>query len=375
MKKLLIASAALAMVAGTAQAQSNVSIYGIIDLGVNSVEAKTTGALTESYSTTGQGKGSLSSNRIGFRGTEDLGGGLKANFVLEYEHGPATGNFEQSQRETWVELADNKMGSLRLGRTTGLSHRVIAGNLASGANNAVGSLAYYSPVNGTAAVTTTGSEYSGLDATAANRIHAVGASSQSQVFVNRAITYVSPTMSGVTFSGQYAEDRRNDSTVRDADSTRTSGYSVSYVVGKLSLAAAQQEIIAKTDNATAAKNKVTTVGGNYNFGVVRAYALYAQNKSSNLANTETSKSDVMSLGLQIPVSAKVNAWVEYGDGETTTSDRATSYDRTGYQVGARYSFSKRTDLYAIYGEQDAKKVSNGDKSDLKGYAVGVRHTF
>ncbi len=374
MKKLLIASAALAMVAGTAQAQSsNVTIYGIIDLGVNTVEATTTGAAKESYSTTGQGKGSLSSNRIGFRGTEDLGGGLRANFMLEYEHGPATGNFEQSQRETWVELADQKMGSLRLGRTTGLSHRVIAGNLASGGNNMVGSLAYYTPVNGTAAVTTSGSEYSGLDATAANRIHGIG--TNSQVFVNRAITYVSPNVSGFTLSGQYAEDRRNDSTARDADSTRIQGYSVGYVAGKLSLSAASLESVTKTDSSTAVKNKVNTIGGNYDFGVVKAYALYAQNKTLNIANTEQSKSDVMSVGLQVPVSAKVNAWVEYGDGETKTTDRATSYDRTGYQVGARYSFSKRTDLYAIYGEQDAKKASNGDKSELKGYAVGVRHTF
>jgi predicted porin len=367
MKKLLIATAALAMVAGTAQAQSSVTVYGIIDLGVNGVEA--TGATKESYSTTGQGKGSLSSNRIGFRGTEDLGGGLRANFMLEYEHGPATGNFEQSQRETWVELADNKLGSLRLGRTTGLSHRVIVGNLASGGNNGVGSLAYYSPINGTAAVT---GGASGIDASAANRIHGIGTS---QVFVNRAITYVSPTMSGLTVSGQFAEDRNNDTTAADADRVSTTGFSASYTVGKLNLAAAQQEIVSKTNSSTEANNKVTTFGGNYNLGMVKAYALYAKNKSSNISNAQTSESDVTSLGLQIPVSAKVNAWVEYGDGETTTSDRATSYDRKGYQVGARYSFSKRTDLYAIYGEQEAKKVSNGDKSELKGYAVGVRHTF
>ncbi len=369
MKKLLIATAALAMVAGTAQAQSNVSIYGIIDLGVNNIESKATGATTESYSTTGQGKGTLSSNRIGFRGTEDLGGGLRANFQLEYEHGPATGNFEQSQRETWVELADSKMGALRLGRTTGLSHRVIAGNLASGANNAVGSLAYYAPINGTS-----GTDQ--LSATAANRIHGIGASTQSQVFVNRAITYVSPNMSGLTVSGQFAEDRNNDTTAANADRASTAGYSVAYTAGKLSLSAAQQEINAKTEAATDTKNKVTAIGGNYDLGMAKVYALYAKNKTINgLTEAETSKSEVTSVGVQIPVSAKVNAWVEYGDGETRTSSTSTSYDRKGYQVGARYSLSKRTDLYAIYGQQEAKALNNGNKSELTGYAAGIRHSF
>ena len=88
MKKLLIASAAMAMVAGTAQAQSTVTVYGLIDAGyaTSSIEhgagvetnQKIVGGLHS-----GNGTGTLSGSRIGFRGTEDLGGGLKANFVLE----------------------------------------------------------------------------------------------------------------------------------------------------------------------------------------------------------------------------------------------------------------------------------------------------
>ncbi len=363
MKKLLIASAALAMVAGTAQAQSSVTVYGIMDAGINMVESKATGTTTESYSTTGQGKGSLSSNRLGFRGTEDLGGGLKANFTFEVENGAATGDFENAARESWVELADNNMGSLRLGRTTGLAHRVVAGNLASAGNNAVGSLAYYSAVTGT----------SSLDATAANRIHGIGTS---QVFVDRAITYVSPTMSGVTVSAQFAEDRVKDNTAADSDRTATQALSIGYNVGKLSLSVVSSEINVKTAANADTKNKFVAYAANYDFGVAKAYILNAQNKSlDGLTEVQSSKSDVTSVGFQIPLSAKVNAWVEYGDGKTQTTSTSTTYDRTGYQVGARYSLSKRTDLYAIYGSQEAKKQSNGDKYTLNGTAAGIRHTF
>jgi predicted porin len=362
MKKLLIAAAAMAVVAG-AQAQSSVTVYGIMDLGINSVESKNTGATNESYSTTGQGKGSLSSNRIGFKGTEDLGGGLKANFVFEFENGAATGDLENAQRESWVELADDKMGSLRLGRTTGLAHRVVAGNLASGANNAVGSLAYYSAVTGTSTLTNT----------AANRIHGIGTS---QVFVDRAITYVSPTVGGLTVSGQYAEDNTNDTTSADADRVSTQGVSVGYTAGKLTLSAVSTQINTKTASSADTLNKFTAYGATYDFGVAKAYVLNATNKTKNgLTEVQSAKDTVTSVGFQIPLSAKVNAWVEYGDGETDTGTASSSYDRDGYQVGVRYSLSKRTDLYAVYGDQEAKKVSDGAKSTLTGYAAGIRHTF
>ncbi len=366
MKKLLIATAAMAVVAG-AQAQSSVTVYGIMDAGINSVESKVTGAVNESYSTTGQGKGSLSSNRLGFKGTEDLGGGLKANFLFEVENAAATGDFESAARESWVELADAKMGALRLGRTTGLAHRIVAGNLASGANNAVGSLAYYAAVTGT----------SGLAATAANRIHGQPtAASTSQVFVDRAITYVSPTVGGLTVSGQYAEDNTSDTTVSTADRVSTQGVSVGYTSGKLSLSVASTQINTKTGADADEKNNFVAYAANYDFGFAKAYLLHAQNKTKNgLTEAQRQKDTVTSVGFQIPVSAKVNAWVEYGDGETDTGTNSTSYDRTGYQVGARYSLSKRTDLYAIYGSQDAKKVSDGAKSTLTGYAAGIRHTF
>jgi predicted porin len=72
MKKLLIASAALAMVAGTAQAQSSVTVYGLLDIGVSEVknQSNDSGAAvaTSKISNTGNGDGSLATSRLGFRG-------------------------------------------------------------------------------------------------------------------------------------------------------------------------------------------------------------------------------------------------------------------------------------------------------------------
>ena len=81
MKKSLIALAALATV-GAAQAQSSVTVYGIIDTGYNSIENNVSGTKTTTKGVVAGG-GEASSPRLGFRGTEDLGGGLKANFVIE----------------------------------------------------------------------------------------------------------------------------------------------------------------------------------------------------------------------------------------------------------------------------------------------------
>ena len=82
MKKSLIALAALATV-GAAQAQSNVTIYGVFDTGINELKSKGTGATATTQVTAEalQTSGEAATNRLGFRGTEDLGGGLSAGLA------------------------------------------------------------------------------------------------------------------------------------------------------------------------------------------------------------------------------------------------------------------------------------------------------
>ena len=85
MKKTLLALATLTAFAGVASAQSSVTLFGIVDLSVNSVK---NGTLSQKLMSNDQ----LNSNRIGFRGIEDLGGGMRAGFWIEGGMTPDNGS-------------------------------------------------------------------------------------------------------------------------------------------------------------------------------------------------------------------------------------------------------------------------------------------
>jgi len=389
MKKLLIASAALAMVAGTAQAQSSVTVYGVLDIGVSEVKNETTttaGALsTAKISNTGNGDGSLATSRLGFRGVEDLGAGRKAKFQLEYDltdagtgstrgdgssasltTGSTFANF--GARYSWVGLEDAKLGELRLGQQETTMHSVFTAGLAGAANNAIGSVYSASDtVNGISDNSSTIRPYS--------------------VFVSRAVTYISPVVSGVRFevqSANYATSAANGAVTDLRNSLNAA--SLKYSAGKLNLAAAVQS--SKVDSSATANSVVsretTAVSANYDFGAVRAFGVYSTDKTTNhteqLRDTKSTE-----IGLQLPV-GKTTLWASAFDGDrkgTATGTTMTgasanaSLDVSGYQVGVRNDLSKRTALYAIYGKQELKGsgAATTAKVESTGMSVGVRHSF
>ena len=131
MKKNGLALAALLCTAGAAQAQSNVAIYGILDASFSHAKAV--------YSKTALRSGDLLAPRLGFRGTEDVGSGLKAHFALEagLAHDTGTGSAGNTNnqasgamaagplvfnRQSWVGL-ENSWGELRLGRNFNPTYR------------------------------------------------------------------------------------------------------------------------------------------------------------------------------------------------------------------------------------------------------------
>ena len=215
MKKLLIAPAALAMVAGTAQAQSSVTVYGLIDLGYTTTEqqatvAGQTGRLKQSN--TGNGDGGLATSRLGFRGVEDLGNGNKAKFVLEYDlvdagtggngntttPGLATNNNSVASgfgnRYSWVGLESKEMGEVRLGRQEQAMHSVVCNGSAGAFNNVAG------------AIYSAGTSAAGVAGTIRND----NSIRPQQVFINRAITYITPNLNGFTAEFQTAKQSETD---------------------------------------------------------------------------------------------------------------------------------------------------------------------
>jgi len=122
MKKSVFALAAMTAAAGAAQAQSSVSVYGIIDAGYKSVESDTVAVsssvarVVNNKNTGITGQGSESTSRFGFRGTEDIGGGLKANFVFEVGMDPAVSTLTpMNTRQAFVGVEKDGIGRLDFG--------------------------------------------------------------------------------------------------------------------------------------------------------------------------------------------------------------------------------------------------------------------
>jgi predicted porin len=405
MKKLLIASAALAMVAGTAQAQSSVTVYGVLDIGYTATDSKFTASngtsITNKSSSTGNGDGALATSRFGVRGSEDLGGGRKANFVLEYDLVDAgvggTGALQTTTANTstttatntngfgarysWVGLEDAKLGQLRLGRQEQSIHSVLVGGSAGMANNVSGAI---------------------YSAGAADINNQPASIRPHNVFLNRAITYISPRMSGFTVEVQTANQEIEVSGTTQNVKASENGASLKYSAGKLNLAYGMAEVKQQTattgDNATVSKQQ--GFAANYDLGMARVFALYAE-RENKLMGALVQKTKATEIGVQVPM-GKTTLWASGFDGERDGSDNSAvaagfngltvggasntqltnfnkaTADVSGYQVGAMYNLSKRTAVYGIYGKQEIKATTGsatGAKVASDAVALGVRHSF
>jgi len=394
MKKSLIALAALATV-GAAQAQSSVTVYGVFDAGYNALKFDNVGGTTtadKQIKASGlAGSGPLSSQRLGFRGTEDLGGGLKANFNLEYgfasnQNGDAVTTTEPAStptitasstggssggtggalttRTSRVGLESNKLGRLDIGYgLTGL-FATVTGHSPLPGNNFIGDVAY-----------TNNSSSSADSRILLNAVRATGAQ------------YTSPSLNGV----QAVVDLGAGAVKRDgldagADSrVANTGLTLRYNAGALALAATTHTL--KYDySATAADiNSTDYQAFSARYAVnsqLALNALYAKNKSKGNSGAQVSKNDVTQVVVSYTM-GKNQLVAQYGEGEgqgaTASADQR---DRKGYQLGAIHNLSKRTNVYAIYGYQDMTYVTAvsggaaaGAKEKVSGYAVGLRHSF
>jgi len=400
MKKSLLALATLGAFAGAAQAQSSVSVYGIMDGSYSSIEANqtTTAGVKSSHKVrnTVNGDGALSTSRLGFRGVEDLGGGKSAQFVLEFDlinigtGGTGDGQAQAATgvagaststgrgfgpRYSYIGLSDKALGTLRLGRQESAIHGPIASNLAGGANNVLGSL------------------YSGLDSQSQLGSNQTPAIRPHNVFYDNAITFLSNNMSGVTVQLQTAQNSYSASDTTPSAGARASGGSITYT-GVKNLRVDTGMVVEAVTVANISNLQRTTkmIGANYDFGIVKAFALHTQNKVENLNNLSgkiLGDTKLTEIGVNAPVTKVVNVFGSYFTGNRSNDSTSTTLvsstgtavlakvDVKGYQLGTTYAFSKRTTAYGIYGKQELKGTSDatGAKVDGSMYAVGLRHSF
>jgi predicted porin len=431
MKKLLIASAALAMVAGTAQAQSSVSVYGSIDASYGDSETKVSnqGAASRSITSSGFGGastgGSLTSSRLGFRGTEDLGGGLAANFNLEYQLQNGTGTTTTTDiRTSTVGLSSKKFGTFNVGRQLTGIHGVLTATSPIAANNMAGDIIYSADQT---VSDENSSSFTSLTQVVGLRMHeGVG---MSAVRMNNSVSYVSPAFSGFTARVDYASDAADSNSTRLNNNTKQDhlGLSANYTQGNLLVTAGTHTVKAKAASASAVTgsqvladgvtpqtlavdekpqtgatvlrapasavttanddHKFTTnaLAARYTMGSLKFNVIYAEKEQAR-EGQKAYKSDAMQFGVSYDMGKNTLA-AQYGEGTTKfvnpTSDlNGMKVDSKAFQLAAIHNLSKRTNVYAAYGQEDRKIGTSpqdttmiGNKTKRTQYAVGLRHSF
>jgi predicted porin len=390
MKKLLIATAALAMVAGTVQAQSSVSVYGLIDMGYNATEYtnnNNVAAANGKHSTMGA-ISALSSSRLGFRGTEDLGGGTTANFVLELGllsqgHGgitaASTGATTGTNLDTTADkariftvgLSDKALGTVRIGRDKTPAQLAVEKYTAGQANNSVGEFFLY----GTNATDFgNGANVADFDVTSENFGERVSAG----------VFYTSPTFNGLTLNVLYAKDdvKDNDGAIDAATTTNTknqktenTGFSIAYDgIANLSLTyALHSQKLATVGTTATAKNDLQTFGASYKLASATLFGQWLDAKKKSAAGAQTVAQNGYQVGVGYTM-GKTYLWAQTGVAEQEAAAGVNAYDRKGYQLGSRYDLSKRTSLYGIYGSQQAEKAGS-PTNEVTALNLGVRHSF
>jgi predicted porin len=350
MKKTLVAIAALA--AFGAQAQSSVTIDGVADAGYQSINYK-------GNSVTGfQGNGS-STSQINFRGTEDLGGGLKANFRVETDWSMVSNGANQGAKSTPLALATGGSyaaandGTLNNGSTFGNGElRVgLSGNFGSVDFGAINQNGLNAILLGQPFGTAIGGGYASVI-----RVNAAA----SAVREDQSFRYTTPTISG--FTGTFLKSNKQtkavDSTTVQQTSFSTSlgaydklgvqEIGVAYANGPLAVNYNNATFDSKTVGTGTTEATVNTLAAAYTMGATKVMFLNQTNKTdTNSVNTDyTSVAATYTMGQTVFM---VNM------GGLKSKAGATDGKKSDIRgIGADYNLSKTTALYARYESIDDK---------------------
>lgn len=375
MKKTLLAAALLGSFAASAFAAPSVTLYGIIDTGLNYTHYRADDGKTASTDTFSMASGQSSGSRWGLRGDEKIGS-VTVGFNLENGFNSDDGTETMSRlfgREASVHVA-GKYGTLYAGREGKLIST--AGAAAMG-----GIFSPFSVLWGDAGIKAqTGTDWGRID---------------------NSLTYVSPSFSGLEIRAQYSF--KNDGTKtgdeNSSDVDRYAALGVSYkngpaqfgLIGDYSM---WKNVAKATENVDNGFSIIA--GGNYDFKAVRVYGQvnYFDNQST-LVNSvggldkftaTTSTTDKkgnlgyegwgISLGATAPAfGGTVIAGVSYRDAEEVQGDN--EYKRWEAALGYTYAFSKRTNAYAgvTYAQQKAEMKDKDQTPSAVGVMAGLVHKF
>ncbi len=349
MKKSLVALAIAGTLASSAYAETAVTIYGIVDMGLVSERGSVGGSLQKLSS------GAQSGTRLGFKGTEDLGNNMKALFVLETaingDSGSLNGNGAFG-RQSFVGLQSD-LGTVTLGRQY---------------------TPYFLTLNGVDPFA------SGMAGAAINLM------AHSGVRMSNTVKYASPNIAG--FTGELAYGFGEVAPGQN-DNNRQIGAAIGYAMNPVNVRLAYN---IKRNSTDTASSKNLLLGATWDLQVAKAFVAIAENdgpESSPLPNT------LNPFGLTPAPSASaksrdylIGATVPFGS-HTFIASYIRKDDRTGANndasqvaLGYTYALSKRTNLYAAWGSINNKRLASytvGNNSEPgsgdKAINLGVRHIF
>lgn len=386
MKKSLLAVAAIGAFASAAQAQSSVTVYGILDVGFASGYAKN-GANKTTTNLFDQSR--EASSRLGFKGVEDLGGGTSAFFTIETGLTPQGSNFSGvNNRQSFVGLKKSGVGAASIGNQYTVEHNAIVATDPGGSNNTTGSI-----IRPSGPVTNSG------QGTLSN---AYVVQSTNMLVVN------SDSFAGFRGNAMYVQNGNNatqygtNTTVAtNGGTTNYTGWGVSadYTWKKLYATAAYQSFKNENTNGvqtltaaqiaagasagvTGATLPNTTDNGayiaaTYDFGILKAYAGWINRKLTSTLDSNTfAKRSGQQIGVRAFVTPKIEGWASAGNGRYSQfGANEPTANFVAWQLGSNYYLSKRTNLYGIYGVTQSTSVSSVAATAASQFAIGVRHTF
>ncbi|KVR78720.1 porin [Burkholderia ubonensis] len=385
MNKKLLTAAILAATASAAHAQSSVTLYGLIDAGISFAN--------HSKTATGNDRlfkyddGVAQGSRWGLRGTEDLGGGLKAIFVLENGFNSGTGALGQGGaifgRQAYVGLSTAQYGTVTFGRQYSFSTDILGANYSTGGNTVAGNYAYH--VND-------------VDQLTSSRI-------------NNAVKFQSANYAGFTFGALYGFSNSTDfagsagtGTPATGGSSRAYSFGLNYANGPFSLGAAYTDIRFPGQSLTPAgtSNYSTTiagistgtirdlrsygVGGRYIWGPATAWLLWTRTQFTPVSGSG-SFYNAYEAGVKYAITPALSAAAGYTYTNATLSGQSAHWNQG--DLALDYALSKRTDVYGlvVYQQASGNNVpaqigsstsyfnTSGNAQNQLAVRLGIRHKF
>ncbi|WP_457442411.1 porin [Roseateles sp. P5_E4] len=370
-QKSTLLAALLMSAYGFAVAQSSVTVYGAIDAFAGRMTGPATGVNSLDKPIWKVEGGGLSTSHLGFRGVEDLGGGLSAQFdmatFLRNDTGvvgrgdavPAPVNVAADtfwSRAAWVGLASKDLGRVRLGNITNL---LFFNSIMS---NAFGDSTVFGPLN---------------------LVAHIGNPQAGGTGWTNSIVYDSPNISGVVLSLQRSVSENQGG----ANSSVRLAYAQGPFAANLTWQSVKKDPTTFADGTSRNNVKTWILGGSYDFQVAKVYAHVGrlQNDGTEAAPLDVSYR-IAEVSAQVPIGSGnlLAGYAQRKTGGTPAVSPATvaggSIKREVLTVGYDYNFSKRTDVYAIVMNDKTQTLTlpfpfTNVGANGTSYGVGIRHRF